>query len=63
MNRIALTGVAFFTMASVAFADQALPVQDQVVLSLQEEGWVTTNSADVRVYVNIVQKTETEHDL
>ena len=63
MNRIALTGVSFFAMAGVAFADQGLPVQDQVVLSLQEEGWVTTNSADVRVYFNIVQQKETADDL
>ena len=63
MNRIALSGVSFFAMASIAFADQTLPVQDQVVLSLQEEGWVTTNSADVRVYFNIVQQKETADEL
>lgn len=63
MNRLVLTGISFFMLAGSAFANDQPPLQDQIVLTLSEEGWVTTHSADVDVFFNIVQQKETADEL
>ena len=63
MNKLVLTGISFFMLTGAAFANDHPPLQDQVVLTLSEEGWVTTHSADVDVFFNIVQQKETPDEL
>ncbi|WP_169566994.1 SIMPL domain-containing protein [Sneathiella limimaris] len=59
MNRLLLSGAALLVLTNFAIADELRPVSDQVILSLAEEGWVTTETADVTVSFSIVQQNET----
>jgi predicted secreted protein len=63
MNKLVLTGISLFALTTTAFASEQAPIQDHVVLTLSEEGWVTTHSADVDVFFNIVQQKETADEL
>jgi len=63
MKYLALAGIVLTAMASTAQAEPAAIVQDKVILSVTEEGWVTTRSAEVDVYFNIIQQQESADEL
>lgn len=63
MRYLLLAGLCMFVAVNTASADEKDKTLDKVVLSLSEEGWVTTNSADVNVAFNIIQQKETVDEL
>lgn len=66
MKKIMLAVALFALMTPLAQAqmkDGHGYKRDQVIISLQKEGWVTTTSANVGVYFDIIQQKETALEL
>lgn len=63
MKRLALAGLSFLVVIPAVSAEPLSIPQDTVMLSLQQEGWVTTRSANVDVFFNITQQKETASEL
>lgn len=66
MKKIMLAVAIFAVMTPLAQAQMKEGhghKRDQVIISLQKEGWVTTTSANVGVYFDIIQQKETALEL
>ncbi|MBL4667294.1 MAG: SIMPL domain-containing protein, partial [Sneathiella sp.] len=63
MKNLALAGLSFLIVIPAVSAEPLPLARDTVTLSMQSEGWVTTQSANVDAFFNITQQRESASDL